>query len=373
MNVLFDISSSKITNTGISVYQRELIRELKKIDGLSVSETWYEPKFSRDSKLRSIDSVYRDLFWQGWKVERKAIKLKADILHFPAYNFPFNSKHNMLITVHDIYSIIQPRFYKMWHVNVVNRYIKLAIKQERQILVPTNFVKEELLNHFPAANESCIHVVHSGVYDLRCRMQDDLFFEHIKAKYKIGMFYFLSVSTIEPRKNLQNLILAFAQIVNDVEHDLVLVGQDGWKNKKIYEMIHKLRLEDRVRFTGFVPDEELNLLYSYASCFVFPSYYEGFGFTPVEAMKCGCPVVSSNASCMPEVLGKAALFFNPLSIEDMSDTILNMLTNSQLSEEFAKRGIIHSEQYSWQKTALKTFQLYHKILDKKIAPVSFFS
>lgn len=372
MNVLFDTSSSKITNTGISVYQKELIKELKKIIGVSVSEIWYKPKFSRDSKLRSIDSIYRDLFWQGWKVGKNVIKLKADILHFPAYNFPVNSKHNMLITVHDIYSITQPRSYKIWHVNVVNSYIKLAIKQERQILVPTNFVKEEILNHFPAANESCIHVVHSGVSDLRCRVQDDLFFEHIKAKYKIGMPYFLSVSTIEPRKNFHNLILAFAQIVNDVEHNLVLVGQDGWKNKKIYEMIHKLRLEDRVRFTGFVPDEELNVLYSYASCFVFPSCYEGFGFTPLEAMKCGCSVVSSNASCMPEVLGKAALFFNPDSIDDMSGTILNMLTNIQLSKEFAKRGIIHSEQYSWRKTALKTIQLYHKVLNKKSTPVSFF-
>lgn len=371
MKVLFDISSSKITNTGISVYQTELIRELKKISGLTVSEIWYQPKFSRRSKLRSIDSFYRDLFWQEWIFRRNDVKTKADILHFPSYNFPPNRKDKILVTVHDIYSIIEPGCYKMWHAKIVNKYINLAVKQQRQILVPSFFVKEEILKHFHNANESCIHVVHSGISNLRFRVSDELLFKEIKSKYKIDRPYFLSVSTIEPRKNFLNLIAAFAKIANHIEHDLVLVGPDGWKNKKIYDLIHKLKLENRVHFTGFVSNEELNVLYSYASCFVFPSYYEGFGFTPLEAMKCGCPVVSSNASCMPEILGTAALFFAPDNIETMAVSIVNMLNNVELSKGYVEKGILQSQKYSWQRTALETFQLYNKILNKKIVSDSF--
>jgi len=371
MKVLFDISSSKITSTGISVYQIELIRELKKISGLTVSEIWYQPKFSRRSKLRSIDSFYRDLFWQELILKKNGLKTKADILHFPAYNFPSSRKDKMLITVHDIYSIIEPRFYKMWHAKIVNRYINLAVKQQRQILVPSFFVKKEILKYFQDANESCIHVIHSGISNLRFKVGNELLLKKIKSKYKIYKPYFLSVSTIEPRKNFLNLIVAFAKIANEVEHDLVLVGQDGWKNKKVYDLIHKLRLENRVHFTGFVSNEELNVLYSYASCFVFPSYYEGFGFTPLEAMKCGCPVVSSNASCMPEILGTAAMFFAPNNTDAMAASILNMLNDAELSKEYVEKGILQSQKYSWQRTALETFQLYHKILNKEIVSDSF--
>jgi glycosyltransferase involved in cell wall biosynthesis len=366
MRVLFDTSSVYITKSGVSSYTTALIGALKEIDRpVSVVETAFKPRFSRTSKLRMIDSLWRDAVWPMLALPNKSRKVSADIIHCPAFNFPAFTKRNLLITVHDIYALVKPGDFKFWHQFITSTYIARAVNSGRHILVLSEFTKQEIFRYFPKARGENIHVVHSAVPDTRFVSTDPVLHRKTKEKFNIERPYILSVSTIEPRKNFYSLIKAFETIAHKIDHSLVLVGQNGWNNKDVYTLIQELNLEDRIKFTGFVMDDELNSLYTDASCFVFPSFYEGFGFTPLEAMKCGSPVVSSNASCMPEVLGDAALYFDPNSIEDMAHAMYTMIFDSQLAKEYTVKGKLQADKYSWEKTANATYDIYKNIVDEK--------
>lgn len=364
MNVLFDTSALLITKTGVSNYMAALISALKKSAlPLSIHEAAYRPVFSRNTPLRAVDSLYRDLLWPSLDFSVAAKQKGIDLVHCPAFNYPVFSKQKLLITVHDVYSLVKPDAFRRWHKNVTNYYIKKAVSSGRQLLVPTAFTKDEILRYFPQANPSNIHVVHSGIPNQRSADPDPVFFQQLKHKYGFNCPYLLSVSTVEPRKNFNRLIEAFATLAKHTNHTLVLVGQNGWNNAETYSLLERLKLKERVCFTGFVQDDELNSLYTNADCFVFPSMYEGFGFTPLEAMQCGCPVVSSNAACMPEVLGSAALYFNPEDAEEMASTVLQMLQSADKKKAYRARGLQQAARYNWAKTAHETYAVYKKIVE----------
>jgi glycosyltransferase involved in cell wall biosynthesis len=363
MRVLFDTSAVLITKTGISNYVMELLNALRKSNlPVEVSELAYQPHFSRKSKLRTIDSVYRDIVWPSVHLSTHAKNKGVNLIHCPAFNFPLFTRQEMLITVHDIYSFVKPNDFNSWHGYVVRNYIAKAIKARKHLLVLTQFTKNEILNYFPLARAEYIHVVHSGVPGNRMMDRDCVLKQKVERKFNIHAPYILSVSTIEPRKNFHSLVKAFAILSDKIEHTLVLVGENGWNNKELYELLNRLNLKDRIRFTGFVSNEELNSLYSNAACFVFPSHYEGFGFTPLEAMRCGCPVVSSNASCMPEVLGKAAMYFDPKDEEEMATAIQKMLCDAGLIQKHSELGLQQSLSYNWDNTAINTYYLYQRIV-----------
>jgi glycosyltransferase involved in cell wall biosynthesis len=361
VKVLYDTSVLEISRTGVGNYVQCLLASLKKRDDISILEMGYRPVFSRKNKLRIVDSLIRELVWYDQVLDKKAMQLGADIIHCPAFDFPIHSKANVVITIHDIYSIIKPQNITFWHRNIIRHFITQAIEKERQILLLTEFTKIEILTHFPKANSSNLHVIHSGISGDRYIEKNPELFETVAKQYGITKPYFLSISTIEPRKNFNNLLKAFATIVDKVEHTLLMVGESGWMTRSTYNLISELKLENRVVFTGFVPDKYLNTLYSNASCFVFPSFYEGFGFTPLEAMKCGCPVASSKASCMPEVLGNAAEYFDPHEIDSMATAMLLLSEDEEKQNSYRQAGILQASRYNWDNTATATADLYKQI------------
>jgi len=165
--------------------------------------------------------------------------------------------------------------------------------------------------------------------------------------------YLLYVGNAYPHKNLENLILAFRKIKQDnFDLQLVLVGGDDYFYKKLKKN------NNDVIFTGFIKDEDLNVLYNNAALYVFPSLYEGFGLPPLEAMKRGVPVASSNATCLPEVLGDAAIYFNPLDVDDMAEKIKKALLDEGLRKNLIQKGFEQIKKYSWQKMARETLEVY---------------
>jgi glycosyltransferase involved in cell wall biosynthesis len=189
-------------------------------------------------------------------------------------------------------------------------------------------------------------------------------------RYKIPHLpYILSLCTLEPRKNLSFLIRCFSQLIADdrtLNLNLVLVGASGWKNSEIFELAKgNAALRDRVIFTGYVPDEDLSAIYSGSLAFAYPSLYEGFGLPPLEAMQCGVPVITSNTSSLPEVVGDAGITIDPRSEDELCQTLLRVISDSQLRVDMRSRSLQQAAKFSWQKCAEETISVYKTAINSK--------
>ena len=174
--------------------------------------------------------------------------------------------------------------------------------------------------------------------------------------------YLLSLSTLEPRKNLSLLIKCFCQIIIEnpnLDLNLVLVGVSGWKNKDIFEIANKYpHLKPRIIFTGYIPDSDLSAIYSGAIAFVYPSLYEGFGLPPLEAMQCGIPVITSNTSSLPEVVGNAGITIDPKQSDELCQAMLDVVNNSKLRAQMSLLSLEQASKFSWKKCAEQTVEVY---------------
>jgi glycosyltransferase involved in cell wall biosynthesis len=172
--------------------------------------------------------------------------------------------------------------------------------------------------------------------------------------------YLLTVGTLEPRKNLPRLFEAF-RLLKDryhIPHKLVVAGPGGWKNQDVFQSVRRLDLSNAIVFAGYVPREVLDSLYRHAAMLVYPSLYEGFGLPPLEAMACGCPVAVSYTSSLPEVVGEAGIYFDPLDIEGIAQAIHQILSSSELRARLVQSGLAQSAKFSWRKTAESTRRAY---------------
>jgi glycosyltransferase involved in cell wall biosynthesis len=180
--------------------------------------------------------------------------------------------------------------------------------------------------------------------------------------------YFLTLAELQPRKNLARLIQAFVRFLSISKRKdvyLVLVGTSGWKYDEIFKTIDRFSdYQDRVIFTGYVPDEDLAAIYSGAQLFVYPSLYEGFGLPPLEAMQCGVPVIASNRTSLPEVIGDAGLLLDPLNIDDWCQAMLSLSQDESQRQNMQKKGLERARQFSWSKCAEDTVNIYKTILGK---------
>lgn len=174
----------------------------------------------------------------------------------------------------------------------------------------------------------------------------------------------MGLSTLEPRKNNQRLIKCYYQLLLEKSLEdiyLVLVGSKGWLYDEIFETVNSYpELKNKVIFTGYVDDEDLSSIYSGATLFVYPSLYEGFGLPPLEAMQCGVPVITSNTSSLPEVVGDAGIMINPKDEDALCQAILNLLNNSDLQKELSEKGLERAKIFNWEKCARETVEIYQK-------------
>jgi glycosyltransferase involved in cell wall biosynthesis len=182
-------------------------------------------------------------------------------------------------------------------------------------------------------------------------------------KYRLPEKFILFVGMIFPQKNFTNLLRAFKQIAHRIPHDIVVAGNPRWKFQSDMDLIDELGLRDRVHTVGFVPNDELPLIYNLADCFVYPSLYEAFGLAGVEALACGCPTAGANAAAIPEVLGDAALLFDPHDPSDMARQIMTLLENTEVRETCIRKGLERAKYFRWERTARETLALLHEVVE----------
>ncbi len=357
---------------GLGRYIQQLIIHLEKIDNNNEyviflrKENWndYQPVNLKFKK------VLADISWYGWE-EQILFPLiinqeKIDLMHFPHWNVPVLYNKNFVVTIHDLLlihfptrraSTLGPLLY--WFKNTMFRFsLNHATKMTKKIITISEFSKQDIIKTLKINPKKVVVTYLSPTKETSSEAPFSLY-----KKYSINKPYWLYVGVAYPHKNLNTLIDAweiFSQ-QNNFSYQLVLAGKKNYFYNQIEKYINNKKIKD-VIITDFIPDTELSELYRNASLYVFPSLYEGFGLPPLEAMQYDLPVISSDQTCLPEILGDAAQYFdakNPHSIVAAADLVIK---DNNARKKLILNGQKRLQKYSWNNTASKTLQIYMEVL-----------
>lgn len=360
---------------GLGRYTQKLIENLEKTDLQNQYFVFlrkenfdeYQPKNSNFQK------VMADYKWYTFseQINMPAIlnKYKLDLVHFPHFNIPIFYRKKFIITIHDLILIHFPTirgttlnpFYYWIKFLTYRIIIRHAIKRSEKIITVSNFTKKDILENYKIPSDK-ISVTYESSDEIPTGYGS---FEKEKILQKYGIIkpYILYVGNAYPHKNLEALVLAFADIPVQKKLRLVLVGKEDYFYKELKKKIAKEKISNIV-FTNFVSDEELDEIYKNSLFYIFPSLYEGFGLPPIEAMRRGIPVASSDHECMKEVLENSACFFDARKKENIREAIESLSENKGLRDELTRRGLEQARKFSWKEMAEKTLDEYQKILGK---------
>lgn len=263
-------------------------------------------------------------------------------------------KSKQILTIHDAAASANKKNYsfsfRTWYQFLHN----ILPFRTKRIITVSNFSKNELIKYYPI-NRKKIDVVYLGIEHMNSIEDDD----RILNKFELlDSHYILAVSSVNPNKNFKGIIEALKYIKGE-GIQIVLVGH---KDNPIYKDTH-IPSSTKIKFVGYVTDEELKALYQHAGCFIFPSFYEGFGLPPLEAMSNGCPVIASNRASLPEILGDSVLYCDPENPKDIAKKIEMILNNHELREKYQRQGLEKVKQYSWEKCGFELFELIKEVMD----------
>lgn len=299
------------------------------------------------------------LYFNQVKLLIELYKIKCDYFLFLAFQAPILFfKRNQINTVHDMTPWMFANTMSLKGLVYFKLSITLAMRRSAHIITISESSKRDINEHF---NNNNISVIYCGVDALYQKPIDDVNLISVLNKYNINeKGYLLCIATLEPRKNFPLLLNAYVELRKELKIDrkLVIVGRKGWRFDEIFRILIDNKLENEVLFTGFVEEKELPYIYKGAYCFIFPSIYEGFGMPPLEAMACGVPVIVSDSSSLPEVVGDKELYFKSNNLEDLKFKIVEML-NMGISKkkQFVERGKKQSQKFSWVTESKKLIEL----------------
>jgi len=370
MRIGIDISQLAFPGTGVATYTRNLVENLLRID-------------KENEYILFYSSLRKDIKNAGLKIGEKHVELKnyklpplflefiwnrlhilpieeftghLDIFHTSDWLEP-PAKCPKVTTVHDLAIFKYPETFspKGGHNIVSNLRRKLAwVKRESRVIIAVSEnTKKDIVKILDIPSEK-IKVIYEAGDEVFRKKSSLRSIENAKKKYGISGNYILAVGTLEPRKNLKRLIMAFSRVRRNSSLSLAIAGNAGWGGE--LEGLQGKTLG--VKFLGYVPKEVLAPLYAGAQCFVYPSLYEGFGLPILEAMASGCPVVTSNISSLPEVAGEAAVLVDPENIEDIARGIKEAISKRK---ELIRKGFERARQFSWEKTASQTLGVYREV------------
>ncbi len=284
-----------------------------------------------------------------------------DVLHSPDFIPPARARCPTVITVHDLAFLLYPRFLTSDSARYYGQ-VDLAARGADHIIAVSESTKRDTVRLLGVPPEK-ITVIYEAAHPLFTPMADPEALARVRERYRLPPDFILFVSTIEPRKNIPTLLRAFRRLRDNYKSKatLAIAGNRGWLVEEVDATIEELQLGDSVRCLGGVPNEELVYLYNAARLFVFPSFYEGFGLPPLEAMACGTPVIVSNTSSLPEVVGDAGWLVNPEDVEGLTVAMYRILSDENLRREMRTKGLARAATFSWERAARETLQVYRRV------------
>ena len=289
---------------------------------------------------------------------------KADITHFFNFCIPPGVHGKKVVTIHDMAFHRYPETIRKKTKIMLAMNLRKSIKRADAIIAVSEFTKNEIQKFYKVPSEK-IYVIPNGVdlerFHPKYTMEEK---SRVKEKYGISKKYFLFMGNVEPRKNLVRLVEAYFKAKEQYEGEfpvLVIGGAKGWLCDEIYQMAERDGKQDKIRFAGYIADEDVPILMSGAEVFCFVSLYEGFGMPVLEAMACGTPVLTSCNSALAEVAGDAAVKVNPKNVDEIADALVRLYRDNELRENCMLRGISHAREYSWENASCKLYEVYERI------------
>lgn len=360
-----------IQRTGINNYLYNLVMAMIE-DGKSRDISLIHFQKSNDDIYKEVNDVIigssRGKIVNPFSLSKSLKTNEIDVLHLPSHMFPqvspfyINTNVKKVLTIHDLIPLLYckklPFHYKFW-----TSTLKIIKNRPDSIITDSMNTKKDLINFLKIPEEkiTVIPLAHNKNY--KPLKNKSIIKKELELKYSIHLPFILYVGSIEVRKNILLLFKSFYKLLKKgVKSNLVLIGSPGYGFEDMVKTVNELGLSKNVFFLGYVPDQDMVKFYNTAELFVFPSFYEGFGLPPLEAMACGCPVITSNTSSLPEVVGNAGFTLDPNDYNAFAESMYQVLTNESLKTEMTKKSLKRAKLFSWENTAKETWQVYEDVL-----------
>ncbi|MEA3304428.1 MAG: glycosyltransferase family 1 protein [Patescibacteria group bacterium] len=360
--------------TGIGRYVKELTDNLFRLDTeneyvLFLNKEQYDSFTPPNDRVKKVcsEAGYYSLKEQTIFL-KEIMKEKLDLMHFTHFNSPILYPKKSIVTIHDLTLSKFPgkKMTKWYHRLGYHATVRAALSKATHIIAVSQNTKKDIVE-LKGSPEEKISVIYESVGEEFTVLSETTVQAHLE-KYNLQPEqYFLYTGVWRDHKNVVGMIHAFAEIVkNNPGYKLVMTGKEDPYYPEVLEAIAHHKLEDSIILPGIVPEEDLIALYNGALCYVFPSFYEGFGLPPLEAMRCHTPVIASNTSCIPEITGADnALYFDPHNTIEIANRMQQIIDEPETRKKLIKNGIYHVQTFSWEKMAQETLDIYKKISTRK--------
>jgi glycosyltransferase involved in cell wall biosynthesis len=377
LRIGIDYTAAVRQGGGIGRYTRNLIRAVAELDSknqytLFVAGGWGKGDglgpWPSNFRVRSVPLADRwvHILWQRLRlpVPVQVITGPLDLFHSPDFVLPPTGRTPAVLTVHDLSFLRVPQFFVPGFRKYLEGAVSRAVRKARYILADSENTRQDLIE-LMAVEPERVAVLYPGVEARFQPVGDVLSLEQVRHRYSLPARFILGVSTVQPRKNFDGLIEAFASLlrargdqppISDLH--LVIAGGKGWMYEQTLALAERSGLQQRVHFVGYVSDEDLPALYSLAAVFAFPSWYEGFGLPILEAMACGTPVVAAHNSSLPEVTGRAGLLVNAGEMHALAEALALLMTDKALVARLLRAGREQARRFTWERAAKELLSKY---------------
>lgn len=356
-----------VRRTGISRYETELVNALLRLPSEHEFHVYAQSvvpetpeRGSWHSSPVSVSNPVARLAWEHTGMVAQAVRDRLDLLHGMAFVVPPAWRKASVVTIHDLALLKIEGHAPKRRTIYLRSMIGQSVRRAGRVIAISGQTKRDIVELFDV-DPAKIVVTPLGVPS-HLKPLDPEAREAFRNENNLTRPTLLYVGTLEPRKNIPNLLRAFEIVAANTDAELVLGGAEGWLTEELHQTLASMKARERVRLTGFIPEADLASWLSAADVFVFPSRYEGFGLPPLEAMACGTPVVSSTSSSLPEVLGDNALLADPDDVDGIAAAIERLLTDASLVADLRRRGIARAATFTWDTTARLTLETYRDSL-----------
>jgi glycosyltransferase involved in cell wall biosynthesis len=358
MRVGLELTGLELDRGGAARYAERMRLELAARPDVVVFEIAHQGHARDSATGRVLRGLARELVYMPLRLPRRAASLRLDVLHCATPVATMRSPVPLAVTVHDVMTWQHPEWFSRANVIHQRRVLGPALRRAALVLTSSQYSRDRMVD-LVGLDPARIAVTPLGV-DERFTPGDvpaDLL-----SRLGVELPYVMTVGTLQPRKNIESAIRAFERLAKQgVEHRLAVVGARGWRDEQLLAMVAASPVSDRIMLVGRITDEDMIGLYRGADLFVFPSLYEGFGIPPLEAMACGTPVVSSDRTSLPEVVGDAGVLVDPTDPAALADAIAEVVGSPEGAADLRRRGLERAGRFTWGRCVEQTVAAYRGV------------
>ncbi len=371
MKIAIDARSATLhQGTGIGTYTNNLMSEILSMDSKDEFTLFCSGKFNEEFNKKNTNIVYSSGkhggFYENYYIPNTLNELHTDLYHIPqnGIGFDFDTEIPTIVTIHDLIPYIMPETVGTGYLERFLRDMPNIISNSCGILTVSEYSKKDILKFFSFYPEDKIFVTPLAANNNFKPLDKNNCKLYVEHTFGVKDPYILYIGGFSLRKNVLGLIKAFSKVYKDLNKPYKLLLGGGLKDEgeKLFTFVKENNLQDKVIFCGYLEDKILPVLYSGCDAFVYPSFYEGFGLPPLEAMSCKAPVITSNLTSIPEVTGDDAILINPYNINELEKALVTLLNDETLKANLSERGYLRSLEFTWTNTAQNTLKAYKKLV-----------